>query len=327
MPKDNLSKLPFIGLGCMNVSHAYGEPLADTQAIALIQRAVDMGYQHFDTATLYGAGNNEKIVGKALKSSRDSVFLASKCGMENIHGKRQINGRPENLRRQCEDSLKRLQTDHIDLYYLHRMDRDVPIEESVGALGDLVKEGKIGAVGLSEVSASTLTKAHKEFTISALQSEYSLWTRNPEIAALDTCQQLGVMFVAFSPIGRGFLSNQLKDINQLDRSDMRHSMPRFFPENFEQNLALLNTLQSMSAELGCTPAQLALAWLSSKGEHIRAIPGSRSLHHMEENLAATSISLSSQQLDLLDNDINQNNVYGARYNQEQQQDIDTEEFN
>ncbi|MGR0279356.1 aldo/keto reductase [Marinomonas dokdonensis] len=327
MPQDNLSQRPFIGLGCMNVSHAYGEPLADTQAIALIQRAVDMGYQHFDTATLYGAGNNEKIVGKALKSSRDSVFLASKCGMENINGKRQINGRPENLRRQCEDSLKRLQTDHIDLYYLHRMDRDVPIEESVGALGDLVKEGKIGAVGLSEVSATTLTKAHREFTISALQSEYSLWTRNPEIAALDACQQLGVMFVAFSPIGRGFLSNQLKDINQLDRSDMRHSMPRFSPENFEQNLPLLNTLQSMSAELACTPAQLALAWLSSKGEHIRAIPGSRSLQHMEENLAATSISLSSQQLDLLDNDINQNNVYGARYNQEQQQDIDTEEFN
>ncbi|MEO9653880.1 aldo/keto reductase [Marinomonas sp.] len=327
MSQNNPFNLPFIGLGCMNVSHAYGEPLADAEAITLIQRAVDMGYQHFDTATLYGGGNNEKVVGAALKPSRESVFLASKCGMENLNGKRQINGRPDNLRRQCEGSLRRLQTDHIDLYYLHRMDKDVPIEESVGALGDLVKEGKIGAVGLSEVSAPTLIRAHKEFTISALQSEYSLWTRNPEIAVLNACQQLDVMFVAFSPLGRGFLSNQLRELNQLERSDMRHAMPRFSPENFEQNLPLLNTLQSMSAELACTPAQLALAWLSSKGEHIRVIPGSRSLPHMEENLAAKSISLTSQQLDLLDNDINQNNIYGARYNQEQQQDIDTEEFN
>lgn len=315
-----------IGLGCMNLCHAYGTALSDAEAIQVLQQAVDMGYQHFDTATLYGAGRSEELIGKALKSVRDSIFIASKGGMAQVQGEKQINGRPETLQRQCDASLKRLQTDYIDLYYLHRLDPDVPVEESVGALGELVKAGKIGAVGLSEVSATSLQRAHKEFTISAVQSEYSLWTRNPEIAVLDACQQLGITFVAFSPLGRGFLANSIRDLTQLEAGDMRHTMPRFSPANFAQNLSLLDGLQALANELNCRPAQLALAWLHAQGEHIVSIPGSRSAEHMAENIQAHSLELKPQQIQQLDKLINQATVMGHRYHPNQQKEVDSEDF-
>ncbi|TYL48851.1 aldo/keto reductase [Marinomonas sp. IMCC 4694] len=326
MSKQTQLTHPHLGLGCMNVSHAYGAPLEESQAIEALQAAFEMGYRHFDTATLYGGGNNELLVGKALKDRRDDFFLASKCGMAMVNGKKEINGRPDNLRQQCEDSLKRLQTDHIDLYYLHRLDPTVPIEESAGALGDLVKEGKIGGIGLSEVSADTLTRAHNEFPITAIQSEYSLWTRNPEIAVLDTCKQQGITFVAFSPLARGFLTGALKDVTALDAKDIRNNMPRFHAEHYPNNLALLNDYFALAKDIGCTPAQLALAWLHAKDDNIVSIPGTRSVQHMQDNFAATQLRLDAKHVNVLDDMINQNNVHGTRYNATQQAEIDTEEF-
>jgi len=317
---------PNIGLGCMNLSHAYGIPVEEKQAIKALHAAFEMGYRHFDTATLYGAGKNELLVGKALKERRNEIFLASKCGMAMVDGKKVINGRPENIRKQCEDSLQRLQTDHIDLYYLHRLDSSVAIEESAGALGDLVKEGKIGSVGLSEVSADTLTRAHNEFPITAIQSEYSLWTRNPEIAILEACEQLDISFVAFSPLARGFLTGTLKDAATLENGDIRNNMPRFQGEHYPSNLELLNDYLVLAKDIGCTPAQLALAWLTSKSENIVPIPGSRSIDHMRDNFTAAKLTLDAKQIDLLDEMINQNNVHGTRYTTAQQAEIDTEEF-
>lgn len=317
---------PRIGLGCMNLSHAYGSPVAEDQAIKALHAAFDMGYRHFDTATLYGGGKNELLVGKALKDRRHEFFLASKCGMAIVDGKKEVNGRPENLRAQCENSLKRLQTDHIDLYYLHRKDPDVAIEESVGALADLVKEGKIGGIGLSEVSATTLRKAHQEHAITAIQSEYSLWTRNPEIAVLEATKELGVTFVAFSPLARGYLTNTLKSAADLEAGDIRNNMPRFNADNYPSNLELLHDFVSMAQDIGCTPAQLALAWVNAKGENIVAIPGTRYVEHMQDNLDAHRIQLDAAQVRLLDEMIHQDNVHGPRYNAAQQKEIDTEEF-
>ncbi|TDO98085.1 aldo/keto reductase [Marinomonas balearica] len=317
---------PKIGLGCMNMSHAYGKPVAEDEAIKSLNAALDMGYQHFDTATLYGAGKNELLVGKALMHRRDEFFLASKCGMSIENGKKLINGRPEHLRKQCEDSLKRLGTDHIDLYYLHRKDANVPIEESVGALGELIKEGKIGGIGLSEVSAETLQKAYKEHPIAALQSEYSLWTRNPEIAALKACEELNVTFVAFSPLARGFLSGAITSTEDLIQGDIRNNMPRFDAENYPKNLSLLSAFSDIANHAGCTPAQLALAWLFHQSDDIVAIPGTRFVDHMEDNLGSTAIQLNESTLQSLDELINQNTVSGPRYNQAQQTEIDTEEF-
>ncbi|AEF53451.1 aldo/keto reductase [Marinomonas posidonica] len=317
---------PSIGLGCMNLSHAYGSPVQQDDAIKALQEAFEMGYRHFDTATLYGGGANEQLVGQALKDHRQSFFLASKCGMAMVDGKKQINGRPDTIRQQCENSLKRLQTEYIDLYYLHRLDPEVAIEESVGALGDLVKEGKIGAIGLSEVSATTLRKAHQECPITAIQSEYSLWTRNPEIAVLKACQELDVTFVAFSPLARGFLTGGLMNANDLETKDIRNNMPRFQTEHYESNLALLNDYFSLAKDIGCTPAQLALAWFKGKHNNIVPIPGTRSVHHMQENLDAAQLNLDTSQIRLLDEMINQNNVHGPRYNAAQQKEIDTEEF-
>lgn len=315
-----------IGLGCMNMSHAYGTPVPDAEAVKSLQQAFEMGYRHFDTATLYGAGENERIVGQALRGIRDEVFLASKCGMASVHGTKQINGRPDNLKFQCEQSLKRLQTDHIDLYYLHRKDPDVPIEESVGALNDLIQEGKIGAIGLSEVSAETLYRAHQEAAIHALQSEYSLWTRHPEIATLQATQALGITFVAFSPLGRGFLTNAMPAIDALEDGDIRRHMPRFSAEHYSHNARLLTPFAAMAKRLGCSPAQLALMWLLHQGEHVVAIPGTRSPQHMQENLAAQHGSLDEDELAELNDMINQENVSGERYSDAMQQEIDTETF-
>lgn len=317
---------PSIGLGCMNLSHAYGSPVAEDAAVKALHEAFDMGYRHFDTATLYGGGKNELLVGKSLKHLRNEFFLASKCGMAIVDGKKAINGRPENIRQQCEDSLKRLGIEHIDLYYLHRKDPNVAIEESVGALNDLIKEGKIGSIGLSEVSADTLRKAHAEASIAALQSEYSLWTRNPEIAALEATKELGITFVAFSPLARGYLTGAVTSAAELEQGDIRLNMPRFNDEHYPSNLALLNSFLEMAKEIGCTPAQLALAWVLHQGEHVVAIPGTRFVNHMRDNLGATEVKLSASQLSDLNQMINQNNVSGTRYNDAQQTEIDTEEF-
>lgn len=317
---------PSIGLGCMNLSHAYGTPVSEEDGIKALQAAFEMGYRHFDTATLYGGGKNEMLVGNALKDRRNEFFLASKCGMASVDGKRAINGRPDVLRKQCEESLKRLQTDHIDLYYLHRMDPNVPIEESVGALGDLVKEGKIGGIGLSEVSAKTIEKAHKEHPLTAVQTEYSLWSRNPEIAVLETTKALDIAFVAFSPLARGYLCGEITDVSQLEESDIRTKMPRFNAENYPKNIALLQDFLAMAKDIGCTPAQLALAWTCMKDEHIIPIPGTRFIKHMQDNFDAGSINLDSKQMQKLDEMINQNTVFGPRYSPALQADIDTEEF-
>ncbi|ALM52068.1 aldo/keto reductase [Halomonas huangheensis] len=320
----NTSSDPTIGLGCMNLCHAYGTPLTDAEALHALREAFEMGYRHFDTATLYGATLNEKLVGEALAPYRNQLFLASKCGMARDPElqRKVIDGRPEVLRRQCEESLVRLKTDHLDLYYLHRLDFQIPIEESVGELGRLVEEGKIRGIGLSEVSASTLRRAASEHPITALQSEYSLWTRNPEVATLAACRELGTAFVAFSPVGRGFLGGKLKDVSTLVEGDVRLGMPRFSAENYPRNLERLQDVLALAEQLDCTPAQLALAWLRSQGDDILPIPGTRSIAHMQENLAASDILLAPEVVARLDDMLR--DVDGDRYSEAQLKEIDTE---
>ncbi|MGM0785979.1 MAG: aldo/keto reductase [Pseudomonadota bacterium] len=317
-----------MGLGAMNLSHGYGKPVPEPEALRALESAFDMGYRHFDTATLYGATANEALLGKAVQGKRDRVLLASKCGLaiDPARGQRVIDGRPETLRRQCEASLQRLRTDHLDLYYLHRMDRQMPIEESVGALGRLVEEGKIRAVGLSEVSATTLRRARTEHPIAAVQSEYSLWTRNPEIALIEACREANTALVAFSPLGRGFLAGAVSDPESLEESDMRRSMPRFSAQNYPKNLSLLADFTTVAQELDVMPSQLALAWLRAKGDDILPIPGTRSVAHMRENLAAEPLRLAAATLSRLDVMMTPDQVVGNRYDEAQQAEIDTEEF-
>jgi aryl-alcohol dehydrogenase-like predicted oxidoreductase len=312
-----------IGLGCMSLSHAYGAPPPREQAERVLKGALDAGYTFLDTAAVYGLGHNEILVGETLKDRRGDYVLASKCGLT-VNGQRELNGRPEVLKATCEESLKRLQTDVIDLYYLHRWDRRVPIEESVGALADLVAEGKIRAIGLSEVSAPTLRRAHATHPIAALQTEYSPWTRNPEIAVLDACRELGIAFVAFSPVGRGFLAGGVRDVSGLEPGDFRLGMPRFQGENFEKNLKLLDRFEALAGEAGCTPAQLCLAWLLAKDEIIVPIPGTTNPDHMRENAAAADIRLSPELVARVDELVNEKTVAGARYNDAMQASVDTE---
>ena len=318
-----------IGLGCMNLSHAYGVPPSPEAGRELLARALDLGCTLFDTAALYGFGANESLVGPVLKPHRSKITLCSKGGMAGVQFpdgvKRVIDGRPEAIRRNCEDSLRRLGTDVIDLYYLHRWDRQVPIEDSVGEMARLVEEGKVRALGLSEVSADTLRRAHAVHPIAALQTEYSLWTRNPEIAVLQACRELGVAFVAFSPVARGFLGT-LTDVGGFDAKDIRRAMPRFTPGNYAANRALLGPVQALAEARGVTVAQLALAWLLHRGEHIIPIPGTTSLAHLADNLAAADLALSADEMARLDGAINQRTVHGTRYNTATQAEIDTEEF-
>ena len=320
-----------IGLGCMNLSHAYGAPVSEAQAERVLLTALDQGVTFFDTAALYGFGTNETLVGKVLKSHRQKFTLASKCGMTGVDvngdGKlvRVIDGRPETLRSTCEAALKRLQTDVIDLYYLHRWDKKVPIEDSVGALSDLVRQGKIQTIGLSEVSATTLRKAHAVHPITAVQTEYSLWTRNPEIAVLDACRELGTTFVAFSPVARGFLCGEL-DLNAFDAKDIRKSMPRFAPANYASNLKLFAPYQQLAKEAGCTPAQLALAWLLHKDANIIPIPGTTSVEHLLDDLGSTKVSLNDALVAQLEALINEKTVVGSRYNEQANSEVDTEVF-
>jgi aryl-alcohol dehydrogenase-like predicted oxidoreductase len=319
-----------IGLGCMNLSHAYGAPPAPEVGMALIHRALDLGCNLFDTAALYGFGANETLVGQALKAHRRHITLCSKGGMAGVSFadgvKRVIDGRPETIRKNCEDSLQRLGTDVIDLYYLHRWDKKVPIEDSVGAMSDLVRAGKVRTLGLSEVSASTLRKAHAVHPISALQTEYSLWTRNPEIAVLQACQELGVSFVAFSPVARGFLCGELQDVAHLANNDIRRAMPRFAPDTYASNLPMLQAYVQIAQEAGCTPAQLALAWLLHKDPHLVPIPGTQNIQHLQDNMAAVDVRLSEQQMQRLESLINERTVKGNRYNPQNAAEVDTEEF-
>jgi len=319
-----------IGLGCMNICHAYGDPVPEAQAERLLLAALDAGVTHFDTAALYGFGLSETLVGKFLGAHRARFTLASKCGMQGVTNAqgatvRVIDGRPDTLRATCEAALKRLRTDTIDLYYLHRWDKQVPIEESVGALGDLVRAGKIRAVGLSEVSASTLRRAHAEHPIAALQTEYSLWTRNPEIAVLQACRELGVSFVAFSPVARGFLAGPL-DVAALHPQDIRRSMPRFAPHHHAHNQTLLPAYRALAAEAACTPAQLALAWLLHQGDDILPIPGTTRVDHLQDNLGALDVTLSDTVLQRLNSLINAQTVHGERYNAQGSAEVDTEAF-
>ena len=315
-----------IGLGCMNLSHAYGAPPPPAVAEALLLKALDLGVTLFDTASLYGFGTNESLVGRVLAPHRSKFVLASKCGMTGVGGVRVIDGRPDTLRRTCEDSLQRLRTDVIDLYYLHRWDRKVPIEDSVGALAELVRAGKVRAIGLSEVSAATLRRAHAVHPISALQNEYSLWSRNIEIATLAACRELGVALVAFSPVARGFLTGKLRDVAGFDAKDIRRGMPRFQSENYAANLRLLDGYGALAAEAGCTPAQLALAWLLARGPHVVPIPGTTNTEHLAENLGAADVELAPALVDKLDALINRHTVVGPRYSANTQAEIDTEEF-
>ena len=320
-----------IGLGCMNICHAYGAPVSTEQAERLLLAALDAGVTHFDTAALYGFGASETIVGNVLAKHRNQFTLASKCGMQGVDvagdGKlvRVIDGRPETIRATCEAALKRLRADVIDLYYLHRWDKKVPIEDSVGALSDLVQKGHIRTIGLSEVSATTLRRAHAVHPVAAVQTEYSLWTRNPEIAVLDACRELGVTFVAFSPVARGFLCGPL-DVNALDAKDIRRTMPRFSPENYAANLKLLPAYNAMAQEVGCTPSQLALAWLLHKGDDILPIPGTTSVEHLFDDLGAVNVTLGADVMVRLEALINENTVAGNRYNAQANSEVDTEVF-
>ena len=319
-----------IGLGCMNLCHAYGAPVSEQQAERVLLAALDAGVTHFDTAALYGFGASETLVGKVLGPHRSRFTLASKCGMQGVDVKgdgkpvRVIDGRPATLKATCEAALKRLRTDVIDLYYLHRWDKQVPIEESVGALGDLVREGKIRTIGLSEVSAATLRRAHAEHPIAALQTEYSPWTRNPEIAVLDACRELGVSFVAFSPVGRGFLTSAPPDVHALDAKDIRRSMPRFAPDNYARNLQRLTAFNALAQQVGCTPAQLAIAWLLHRGPDILPIPGTTSVEHLQEDLAADAVRLSPEVMTQLEGVMHDRLIEGSRYNEQANSEVDTE---
>jgi aryl-alcohol dehydrogenase-like predicted oxidoreductase len=315
-----------VGLGCMSLSHAYGTPPDPDAAAALLLKALDLGYTHVDSAALYGFGANETLIGRALGRRRKDFVLATKGGMfRNDQGQREIDGRPEAIKRHCEDSLTRLGTDVIDLYYLHRWDKRRPIEESVSALADLVKAGKVRAIGLSEVSAATLRKAHAVHPVAAVQTEYSLWTRNAELGVLDACRELGVTFVAFSPLARGFFGGALRDMSALPQKDIRLAMPRFQGENFARNLRLLDGLSAVARDNGCTMAQAALAWVLAQGPHVIPIPGTTRLDHLAENAAAEQLRLAPATLDRLNALINPATVSGPRYNASVLPEIDTEE--
>lgn len=320
------TNLPAIGLGCMNISHAYGTPPGEDYGEQLLRRAFEIGVRHFDTAALYGFGKNEMLVGRALKDLRQEIHLASKCVLFGVDGKRAMDGSPATIEKTLDSALQRLQTDYIDLYYLHRLDRNVPIEDSVGALARAIEAGKIGAIGLSEMSAETIRKAHAVHPIAAVQSEYSPWSRNVEIAVLDCCKDIGATFVAFSPVARGMLAGSIVSADQFEAGDIRAKMPRFIEPNFSKNLALVEHFKTIAADLGCTIAQLCLAWCLHKGDHIMPIPGTKNIAHLEENMGALDIHLSDSDIQSIDALINNDTVAGARYPDATLPEIDTEDF-
>jgi aryl-alcohol dehydrogenase-like predicted oxidoreductase len=316
-----------LGLGCMSLSHAYGFKPADADAERLLHRALDIGYDFLDTAAIYGLGHNEQLIGRALGQRRGEFTLASKCGFRvNPDNSRSPSGKRADILKVLDESLANLGMDHIDLYYIHRPDPETPIEEGVQTLAEAVKAGKIGAIGLSEMSADTIRRAHAVHPITAVQTEYSLWTRNPEIAVLDTCRELNITFVAFSPVGRGFLTGAFPE-RKLSDDDFRAAMPRFSGDNFSKNLALMERFTAYAkAEVGCTPSQLALAWLLHREPNLVVIPGTTSIAHLEENMGAASVSLSQDQVAALDAMINQHTVAGERYTPAMQATVTTEQF-
>jgi len=305
-----------IGLGCMNVSMGYGPRIPDADAGRLFNAALDRGYSFLDTASLYGLGHNESLIGTYLSSRRDEYVLASKCGFSRTaEGKTVMDGRPAVLQETCEDSLRRLDTDVIDLYYLHRIDPQVSVEESVGALAQLVAQGKIKTIGLSEICADSLRRAHAVHPITAVQSEYSLWTRTPERKVLATCSELGISFVPFSPLARQFLTGKSPDVTAVLEDDIRATIarPRFEPQNFAQNQKLLGPFGKIAESNGCTRAQLALAWLLAQGDNIIPIPGTKHMEWMLENAGGDAVSLDTATVAELDALINEDTVAGYRY--------------
>ena len=315
-----------VGLGCMNVSWAYGTPPDRDACVALLNQALDLGYDHLDTARIYGAGKNEALIGEALKGRRNEFFLASKCGIVVEGPKRGVDCSPEAIRTAIDKSLELLGTDHIDLYYMHRFDPKVPIADSVGEFTRAIEAGKIGAYGVSEWSSAHIREAHAVHPVGAVQTEYSLWTRNVELGVLDTCKELGIAFVAFSPVGRGALGGVLKDPSTLEEQDLRTKMPRFNAENWPKNRVLIEQFVALAEGAGVTPAQLALKWVLSRGENVHVIPGTTSPQHLTDNHRAAEIAVSQAVLDEADRLINHDTVSGHRYHDAIRPTIDTEEF-
>ncbi|MBS0478851.1 MAG: aldo/keto reductase [Proteobacteria bacterium] len=312
-----------IGLGCMNICHAYGIPPPEEDAGKLLNRALDLGVTFLDTAAIYGLGQSERLIQRYVMHRKAEFILASKCVMDAPDGKtRVLDARPAAIAATLDRALQRLGADRIDLYYLHRPDRNVPIEESVGALKDAVQAGKIGAIGLSEMGAALIRRAHAVHPIAAVQSEYSPMVRNPEVAVLDTCRELGIGFVAFSPVARGMLAGAVRD-DAYEKHDIRTTMPRFLGDNLRHNLGVVARFEALAADLGHTPAQLALAWVLAKGEHIVPIPGTRRIAHLEEDAAAVAISLTPDMIAAVDG-IFAGTIRGARYSAPAQATVDTE---